>query len=113
MAKKIINISDETRQRHTILFNNSEIILSLIFLPFVEVWFMDVAYKQFELHGVKLAVGSLHMLSSGQPFDFIVLDNSGNGLDPFKKDDFSQERCSLFLLEPDEMQEIRQVEVEI
>lgn len=113
MAKKITNISDETRQRHTILFNNSEIILNIIFLPFVEKWFFNVSYKDFILSGTKMSVGVLHMLSSGQPFDFIILDNSDNGLDPFKRDDFSSGRCSMFLIEPDEMQDIRQVEVEI
>ena len=51
--------------------------------------------------------GSLHMVSQNQPFDFEVLDNSGLGIDPFKLDDFSAGRCSLYVLERDDMVSIR------
>ncbi|WP_286931338.1 hypothetical protein [Marinobacter sp.] len=47
------------------------------------------------------------MESRNLPFDFIVTDESGNGLDPFRLDDFEQGRCRLYLLEPEDMLRVR------
>jgi len=109
--RELENIGSESFQRHTIIFQESEIILKLRFLPVVEQWFIDVNYKDFSANGIKLAVGVLHIRSSNQPFDFLVQDNSGNGLDPFRLDDFSTERCTLFIAEADDMAELRGTEV--
>lgn len=111
MPRLLGNIGDESFQRHTIIFQESEIILRLRFLPPVEQWLFDIEYEGFELNGIKLSVGVPHMVSSNQPFDFVVTDNSGNGLDPFRLADFTDGRCSLYLLTPDDMFDIRRVEV--
>jgi len=113
MARLIENIGSEAFQRHTILFQESEIILKLRFLPGVQQWFFDAEYKDFAIKGKRLAVGTLHMQSSNQPFDFVVVDNSGSELDPFRVDDFELERSSLILLEPEDMEDIRGVSVQI
>jgi hypothetical protein len=113
MARLLENISSESFQRHVIIFQESEITLKLRFLPGVEQWFFDAEYKGFSIKGKKLAVGVLHMQSSNQPFDFVVTDNSGSNLDPYRADDFSLERLSLFLLEPDDMEDVRGVSVQI
>ncbi len=49
----------------------------------------------------------LTLLSNNLPFDFIVEDQSNNGIDPFRIDDFSEGRCALYMLEAAEMGEIR------
>jgi len=105
--KKLQNITDEPHQRHTIVFEESEIVLSLRYLPTVEMWIMDVGYGDVSTHGLKLSVGVLHMRSRNLPFDFIVTDNIETGLDPIRADDFSTGRCAMYLLEADDMQEIR------
>lgn len=111
MPRLIGNIGDEANQRHTIIFQDSEIVLTLRYLAPVQQWFMDVEYDDFNLYGVKMTVGVPHMVSANQPFDFVVLDNSGEGIDPFRLVDFTDGRCSLYLLTPDEMFDIRGVEV--
>lgn len=103
----IQNITDEPIQRHTILFGESEITLILRFFPRTESWSFDAEYQGRAVRGLKLSVGVLHMVSQNQPFDFLVTDRSNNGLDPFRRDDFLNDRCRLYLLEADEMADIR------
>ena len=81
--------------------------LVLRFYPTVGMWTFDATYKDTQILGRKLSVGVLHMLSRNMPFDFLVSANAGTGLDPFRLDDFSTERCSLFMLEADDMEVLR------
>jgi len=111
--KKILNIGSEPIQRHTLLFEETEIILTLRFFPTVQQWFFDAEYKTFAVYGIKLALGVLHMRSRNQPFDFVMQDNSGLGLDCFRIGDFSDGRCSLYLVESVDMKAIRGVAVKI
>jgi hypothetical protein len=56
---------------------------------------------------MRLSVGVLHMESKNLPFDFVVADLAGAGLDPLRRDDFSTSRCGLYLLEPAEIEAVR------
>ena len=105
--KRILNISDETIQRHTVLFEESEVILTLRFYPKTEHWMFDAEYNGKAIYGVKLSVGVLHMVSENQPFDFYCEDRSGNGIDPFQRDDFINGRCRLYMLEAEDMIAVR------
>jgi hypothetical protein len=107
MPTKILNISDETYQRHIVLFNEAELVLVLRYSPTVEMWSLDAVYKDTVLSGYRLALNTLHMRSRNMPFDFIVLDSSGTGLDPYRRDDFSTGRCALYLLTPADMELVR------
>lgn len=111
--RKILNIGNEAYQRHAILFEESEIILELRYLSPVQIWIMNVEYKDWSISGVKLSCGVQHFRGSNMPFDFIVTDNLGYGQDPFRLADFSDERCTLFLLEPTELAVIRGTSVQI
>lgn len=113
MAKIIQNIGSEAIQRHTILFGNKEIILTLRFFPRQTIWLMDIVYGDVSIFGIKLSTGVLHILSRNLPFDFIVQDLSGNGIDPFKRYDFSEERCVLYMLEASDMEDIRGISVQL
>lgn len=110
---QIENITDEAHQRHTIIFEESEISLSLRFLSIVSIWAISVEYKTKTVSNFKLSTGVLHFKSENLPFDFAVVDTSGNGLDPFRLDDFSTGRSELYMLEADDMTVVRGVEVEI
>jgi hypothetical protein len=110
--KRLQNITDEPIQRHTILFEQSEITFVLRFYPRTGVWLFDAEFGNKRVFGLKLSVGVLHMLSQNQPFDFVCLDRSGNGIDPFTRQDFSAGRCEIYLLEAADMQSIRGVEVQ-
>lgn len=107
MARKITGIDSDTHQRHTLQFGDQEIVLSLRYHPTVEMWVMDVTYQGEQALGYKLTTGVLHMRSRNFPFDFVVGDTSGFGLDPIRRDDFETGRCILYLVEADEMEDIR------
>ena len=110
---RIENISGETHQRHTVLFEESEIILTLRFHPTVEMWTFDTEYKGIVASGYKLSIGVLHMQSRNLPFDFVVVDQGSTGLDPIRLDDFSTDRCALYMLEAFDMEAIRDAPVPI
>lgn len=105
--KRITNITDETIQRHIIVFEESEIILTLRYYPKTQHWTFDAEFAGRAVYGVKLSVGVLHMTSQNQPFDFFVTDRSGNGIDPFQINDFTSGRCRLYMLETEEMVAVR------
>ncbi|MDF1593741.1 MAG: hypothetical protein P1P89_19715 [Desulfobacterales bacterium] len=104
---QITNLTDEPNQRHTVIFEESEIVVKLRFFPRHHFWSMDVVYGTYQVFGVKLSVGALHIESGNQPFDFTVMDNSGNGIDPYRINDFSNGRCSLYMFERADMLLIR------
>ena len=99
----IENLGDEAHQVHTLLFEESEIVLTMRFHPPVEQWAFDCMYKDFEVYGQRLIVGATHIRPLNQPFDFALVDESGEGLDPFRRVDFSSGRISMYLLERADM----------
>lgn len=107
MPIQIENITSEAHQRHTILFEESEIVLTLRFYATVQIWCMDVEYKGKVAQGHKLSAGVLHMRSRNYPFDFVIRLEDGAGLDPFRADDFVSGRCKLYLLDAADMVVIR------
>lgn len=113
MAAFIENLGSEPSQRHTIVLNDSELILSLRFLNSIERWVFDVEYKGVKIYNKPLAVGTLHIDSYNLPFDFAVEDTSGSGIDPFRLTDFADGRCNIVLLDADDMASIRGYRVEV
>ena len=107
MTIQIENIDSDPHQRRTVLLAESEVVVSLRFHPTVEMWVIDVEYKDRSVQGFKLTVGCFHMRSQNFPFDFIVVDNTDQGLDPFRRDDFESGRCSLYMLDAEDMEAIR------
>ena len=105
--RRLQNITEEPIQRHTILFEKSEITFILRFYPRTQIWMFDAEFGDKKVYGLKLSVGVLHMLSQNQPFDFVCVDLSGNGIDPFQRQDFSSGRCEIYMLESSDMERIR------
>jgi len=106
---KIQNISSEAIQRHSILFNEAEVVFTLRFYPRSQMWCFDAEYGDWSIKGIKLSVGVLHIAGQNQLFDFFVSDLSNNGIDPFAKTDFSSGRCILYLIEQEDIEDIRGV----
>lgn len=107
----IQNIGTEGFQRHIIPLTDYDCVLSIRFYSLTQIWQISVEYNGISYNGVKLSCGALHMRSANLPFDFIVVDESENGIDPYKQDDFSGGRCTLYMLNADEMESIRGQEV--
>lgn len=111
--RQLQNLTDDITQRHTIIFEESEIALTLRYHPTAQFWSVDLDYKDHTVKGHKLSLDVLHMASRNLPFDFLVRDSSGTGLDPYRRDDFATGRCRLYLLEPDNMEALRGAPVEV
>ena len=110
--KRINNITSEPIQLHTLLVDDFEIELQLRFLPEVQIWVMSVTLNEKVINGIKISAGVLHMRGYNFPFDFAVQITDGSGLDPFRLDDFENERCELYYVTKDEMEQIRGLEVQ-
>ena len=111
--REITNITSDPSQRHIIDLEGNEITLDLRFYPTIQQWSFDVLYKDQSVKGVKLSLGVLHINNTNFPFDFVTLDASNTGLDPFKSDDFAILRCRLYILDPGDMETFRGIPVEI
>ena len=108
--RQVTNLTDEPIQRHTVIFEESEIVVKLRFFPRHQFWAMDVEYGPFQVFGVKVSVGVLHITSGNQPFDFYATDSSGNGVDPYRRNDFASGRCRLYMFNRADMLKIRRGE---
>lgn len=115
----IENITSEYNQDHFLEFSRGFALVKLIFHAPVQMWTMNVTYTragdespQRPINGVKLSLSTTHIKHRNWPFDFTVIDTTGNGVDPFRADDFESGRCELYFITPDEMIQIRGVDVQ-
>jgi hypothetical protein len=107
MSKRIENITDEYNQRHVITTDFGEISLSLNYSTITKSWSISVVYGTTGIYGKRIALNVPTFLEQNLPFDFVCLDSSGQEVEPFLKNDFSSERCKLYLLEPEDVRQIR------
>ncbi len=104
---QITNVTDEPIQRHVLIFDRGEAVVTLRHLPTVEMWKMRVEYNGDYIDGVKLSLGTLHFRHKNWPFDIAVIATDNAGIDPYRADDFLTGRCNLYMLTPEEMIDIR------
>jgi hypothetical protein len=110
------SLTDNPFQSLVIPIGEAELTLTLRFYPTISVWAMDCHYDGAivrDVDGVKLSVGTLHLMGANLPFDFMVLDTTGAGFDPYAQDDFSSGRRQLIMLEPSEIAALRGYDVQI
>lgn len=111
MAIKLQNLTDEPHQRHTVLIDDREVVVEIRYLSVVQAWFITADLNGRIVSGFRLSLGVLHFQSQNLPFDFVVEDTSGTGLDPFRINDFSTGRCSLIMLGEADMEGVRDAPV--
>lgn len=103
MAFQIINITDEPSQRHVLLVDDEEIIITLNFYQVSEFWALNVSWRNVTYNGFMLSLGCLHIQSLNWPFDFFVSTTDSSGLAPFRLGDFSEGRCELYFVTAEEV----------
>lgn len=103
----ITNITDEPIQRHVLIFDRGEAVVTIRYLPTVEMWKMRVEYNGDYIDGVKLSLGTLHFRHKNWPFDIALLCTDNSGVDPYRADDFASGRIEMYLVTPEEMTDIR------
>ena len=108
---KQITIGTEPKQKISILFEDTVIILDIKYRPTVRSWTMDINFRDEPLvNGKKLTMGLALLRQFNKPFDIVLQENQNTGIDPFKQDDF-QDRVSVYLLERDDLIELRGYDV--
>lgn len=105
---KKIAVTAEPIQEFRIPFEDTDIQITLRFLPVMSYWTISLIYKGKTVNFKKLSLGTIHLQGSNLPFDFVVSTN--DGIDPYHADDFL-ERCELLLLERFEVEFYRGVEL--
>jgi hypothetical protein len=109
---EIVNIKSDPIQKHYIPVLENQVEFTLRFYPTIQIWCFDIEYKGVSVLGLKASLGTTHLTGNNFPFDFVIECTKNTGLDPYLIDDF-ETRIKLYMLEPDEIAEIRGYSVAI
>ena len=113
----IDNISNEAKQKHTILLDkdSSRITLELTYKPSVMGWFLDVAYEDnvFQTHGIRVTTNSNLLNQWRNILPFGIICQCADAQDPLLVDDFLVGRAKLSILSQEEIQNIVSWQAEI
>lgn len=98
--RQITNLTDSALQRTTVLLeDNSSVVLDFRFLPVVQRWVVDVTYGAFAVKGMGVCVHPNLLRTFRRRIPFGLMCSTPDGVDPFKIDDFSLDRASVFVLD--------------
>ena len=103
--KYLNKISAVASQRFILTGNPSQSInMELRYLSSQQMWVMDIAYEDFEVHGI-VVVNSPNLLRAFKnkiPFGIMVL-SFNTDLDPLNIDDFALQNSAMYLLNQDDI----------
>ena len=107
---KYLNRIDAVAFQRFYLIGNAgqRIEMTLRFLPTQESWMMDIKYLDFELNGIMVVASPNLLRAFKKIIPFGIVCNCPDEVDPAFINDFSSQRCNLYLLsaaEVDEMEE--------
>ena len=105
-------LQDDINTIITIPFEDNDIEIKIKYLSIVQMWSMNITYKDTQINGIKLSCGVPHLRAKNLPFDFVLENNLRNGFDPYQESDMSDGSYTLYLLERVDMNELRGHEVE-
>ena len=103
-----IDIEADELQEFKIPFEDSLITIILSFRD--GYWFMNTSYKDKVVNGLKLSSAVLMLQGKNLPFE-ILIDDKGLGTDPFSVDCFELGIFDFYILEREELEDIRGFEV--
>lgn len=108
---KIITFGKEPKQKITILFEDTSIIIEIRYRPTIQSWTIDITFRDEVLvSGKRLTAGLMLLKQFNKPFDITLKENQKTGLDPFLQDDF-EKRFTVFLFEREDVKELRGYDV--
>lgn len=96
-----------TQKLSTTASNGDTVLMTLFFKASVQLWFFDLEWNSFVLKGNRV-YSSLNMLSQYEaiiPFGLATITEGGG--EPFLVNDFSQGRVNMYLLSPEEVEEVQ------
>ena len=102
--QKIILTSDAKQSNRVKLPDASTIDFNFNYAPTQNSWFMDVAYGDKRLNGLRLVVSPNCLRQYSRILPFGVTVTSTNSVDPYFIDDFSEGRISVYVLDSDDLE---------
>lgn len=111
MIYSINGVMSDINQLLEVAYKDDIIYITLRYVSNFSSWRMSVRWGDKEVKEKRLALGVYHMLSQNFPFDIKVSDNTGLGLDPSSRYDFSSGFYTLELHDETEMAKYRGYEV--
>jgi len=109
---KILTLTNEPKQKLDILFEDTVITIEFRFNPTITNWTMNITFRDEVLvNGKSVVLGVPLLREFNKPFDLVCVDNKNTGIDPFQLTDFSTNRVSLYLLNRDEVKQVRGYDV--
>ena len=113
----IENISNEARQKHTILLaeDSSRIVLELTYKPDVIGWFLDVTYEDsdFIVRGLRVVTSTNLLNQWRNKLPFGIMCQCKDSQDPLLLEDFLVKRATLSILSKDEVAQIVDLNADI
>lgn len=113
----IDNISNDARQKHTILLaeDSSRIVLELTYKPDVIGWFLDVSYDtlNFSVKGIRVVTSSNLLNQWRNILPFGIICQCKDAQDPLLIEDFLVKRARISILSKDEVAQILQLNADI
>ena len=100
---RIEGITAEPNQRHTIIYGEKQIELTLKFNPATESWLADIVDGERESLGNRLQIGWPLLYAERFDFDFLCTTTDGNDTRPLTLEDFGSGRSELYLVTEDEI----------
>lgn len=111
------NISNEAKQKHTILLaeDSSRIVLDLTYKPDVLGWFLDVTYEDadFIVRGLRITTNSNLLNQWRNKLPFGIICRCKDAQDPLLIEDFLVKRASLSILSSEEVEQINQINAKL
>lgn len=108
--QRIDNISDDGKQRHTILLDSdgTPITLDLTYKPTQLGWFLDITYdsKDFVVHNLRITTNTNILNQWRNKLPFGIICQGIDAQDPLLIEDFLVNRASLSILSKEEVQQI-------
>lgn len=107
--KYLSNITNQPQQSFTLLSGDYSFEVTLRFSQASASWFMNISGYGKSYNGIRMTCGVPLLSNTNMPIEMLIVDNSENDVDPFKIDDFSNGRCSILFLTPEEVSRLRGV----
>ncbi len=80
-----------------------QVTMTLRYMPYQQIWTMDIQQGTFEVYGIQIVAAPNILRNYRNIIDFGITCLSTDSLDPLYVDDFSNQRCGIYLLDKDEV----------
>lgn len=106
----INNISNDAKQKHTILLeeDSSRIVMKLVYKPTQMGWFVDISYEDldFNVYGLRITTNTNILNQWRNVIPFGLMCTCEDNQEPLLLDDFIVNRAQLHILNKDEIKQV-------